>query len=137
MANRSYITVNDIKDALGDSASTNENIYRKIAEAGTAMIENYTHRRFNVENATKYYDGANRLWIDDLLTVSTIKTDEDADGSYETTYTTSDYVLYPLNSYPKLYAEVTHRGDYGTFAPGLRKSVEIVGEWGYGDGEPM
>ncbi len=135
MANRSYITVQDIKDTLGLTASTDDILLRKIAEAGTAQIERYTQRRFNVEHATKYFTGANRLWINDLLSVSTIKLDEDANASFESTLTTSDYVLFPLNDYPKTYLEITEYGDYGTFAYGVKKGVEITGEWGYGDGE--
>ncbi len=135
MANRSYVAVNDIKDTLGITASTSDTLLRKIAENGTSLVEKYTGRRFNVEHRTKYFTGANRLWVDDLLSVSTIKLDEDANASFEATLTTSDYVLFPLNDYPKTYIEVTDYGDYGTFAHGVRKGVEIVGEWGFGDGE--
>ncbi len=135
MSNRSYITVDDIKSTLGLTASTDDVLFRKIAEAGTALIEKYTGRKFNIEHATKYFTGANRLWVNDLLSVSTIKLDEDASGSFETTLTTSDYVLFPLNDFPKTHIEVTEYGDYGTFANSVKKGVEIVGEWGYGDGE--
>ncbi len=135
MANRSYITVDEIKDTLGITVSTDETLLRKIAENGTSLIERYTGRKFNVEHATKYFTGANRLWVNDLLSVSTIKLDEDANASFEATLTTSDYVLFPLNDYPKTYIEITEYGNYGTFANSVKKGVEIVGEWGYGDGE--
>jgi len=135
MANRAYATVDDLKNTLGITSSTDDVLMRKIAEAGTSLIENYTHRKFSVEYATKYFTGANRLWVGDLLSISTIKLDEDANASFEATLTTSDYVLFPLNEYPKTYLEVTEYGNYGTFANGVKKGVEIVGEWGYGDGE--
>lgn len=135
MANRAYVTVQDIKDSLGITSSADDTLLRKIAEAGTKLVESYTGRKFNVELATKYYAGANRLWVNDLLSVSTLKLDEDANASFEATLTISDYVLFPLNDYPKTYIEVTGYGDYGTFANGVKRGVEIVGEWGYGDGE--
>lgn len=135
MANRCYANVQDIKDTLGITASTDDTLIRKIAEAGTALIEKYTGRKFNIEYATKYFTGANRLWVNDLLSISTIKLDEDANASFEATLTTSDYVLFPLNDYPKSYMEVSDYGDYGTFANGVKRGVEIIGEWGYGDGE--
>jgi len=135
MANRSYITVDDVKNSLGITSSTDDTLLRKIAEAGTTLIERHIDRKFNVEHATKYFSGANRLWVNDLLSVSTIKLDEDANASFEATLTTSDYVLFPFNEYPKTYLETTEYGDYGGFATGVKKGVEIVGEWGYGDGE--
>lgn len=131
--NRSYITVQDIKDSLGLTASTDDKLLLKMAESAAKMVENYTGRKFNVETATKYYEGANRVWFDDLLTVSTIKLDEDANASFEATLTTSDYVLYPLNNYPKTYMEIADTSNYGSFAYGVKKGVEIVGTWGYAE----
>ncbi len=131
--NRSYITVPDIKDSLGITASTDDKLLLKMAESAAKMVDNYTGRHFNVETATKYYQGANRVWTDDLLTVSTIKLDEDANASFEATLTSSDYVLYPLNTYPKTYMEVADTSDYGSFAYGVKKGVEIVGTWGYAE----
>lgn len=135
MANRAYCTIQDVKDSLGITSSTDDVLLRKIAEAGTSLVERYTGRRFNIEHETRYFRGANRLWIDDLLIASTIKLDEDENGTFEVTLTTSDFVLFPLNDYPKTYIETTRYGDYGTFANGVKRGVEIVGEWGYGDGE--
>ena len=135
MANRSYVNIEDIKSSLGITVSTDDILLRKIAEAGTTLIERWTDRRFHVEHATRNFSGANRLWMTDLLSVSTIKLDEDADASFEATLTTSDYILFPLNVFPKTYIETTEHGNYGGFATGTKKGVEIVGEWGYGDGE--
>lgn len=135
MANRSYVTVNDIKDSLGITSSTDDVLLRRIAEAGTTLIERFTDRCFQVQRATRYFTGANRLWVTDLLSVSTLKLDEAATGSFDSTLTTSDYVLFPLNEFPKTRIEVSDYGDYGAFATGVTRGVEIVGEWGYGDGE--
>lgn len=133
---RSYVSVQDIKDTLGITASSDDVLLRKIGEASTKMVENFTGRKFNIEHSTKYFTGANRIWFSpDLLSASTIKLDEDANASFEATLTTSDYILFPFNDYPKTYMEVADTSDYGTFAYGVKKGVEITGEWGYGDGE--
>jgi hypothetical protein len=134
MANRCYSNLNDIKTSLGISSSTDDKVMLNALEGATLEIEKYTGRKFNVEYATKYFSGANRLWVNDLLTVSTLKTDTDGNASFETVYTTSDYVLFPLNEYPKTYIEPSDNSDYGSFTSG-KKGVEIVGFWGYGDGE--
>jgi len=130
-----YCSIADLKTSLGITATTDDTVLRKMAEAASRMIDVYTGRRFYVESATKYYDGAGaRLWIDDLLAETTLKTDEDGDATYENTFTTSDYHLYPLNKYPKTYIELSSDSDYGSFGGGIKKAVEIAGTWGYGDG---
>jgi len=90
---------------------------------------------------TKYFDGAVKLWLPDLLSITTLKTDENGDNTYENTLTaTTDYHLYghgledAYNVYPKIYAVINPSGSYSSFANGIRKGVEIAGLWGYGDG---
>ncbi len=136
MANRSYASLKEFKDSLGITASSDDVTILKTLEGATLTIEKYCQRRFQPEHGTKYFTGANRIWVKpDLLSISTLKTDEDGDGTFENTFTTSDYVLFDLNEYPKTYIEISDNSSYGTFGMGSKKGVEIVGEWGYGDGE--
>ncbi len=135
MSNRSFCSLKEFKDNLGITASTDDIAILKTLEGATIAIEKFCNRRFQPEYGTKYFAGANRIWLKpDLLSVSTLKTDEDNDGTFETTYTTSDYNLMPLNEYPKSYIEISDNSDYGTFGAG-KKGLEIVGLFGYGDGE--
>jgi hypothetical protein len=130
-----YISIGDLKTALAITSTTDDVVMRKIADAASRQIDRYCNRKFYVESTTKYYDGAGaRLWIDDLLSITTLKTDEDGDATYENTFDTGDYILYPLNSYPKTSIETSNDGDYGGFGGGVKKGVEIVGKFGYGDG---
>ncbi|MBM3213248.1 hypothetical protein FJZ33_13610, partial [Candidatus Poribacteria bacterium] len=134
----SYCTIGDVKGVLGISATTDDTVIRKICEATSRLIDNYCsgaqRRHFYVESATRYFDGTVPLRIDDLLTITTIKTDEDGDGTFENTLTvTTDYLLYPLNSYPKTKVELSIGGNYGSFGT-TKKGCQIVGVWGYGDG---
>ncbi|MDY6957623.1 MAG: hypothetical protein SVK08_00565 [Halobacteriota archaeon] len=92
-------------------------------------------RYFYARTQTRYFDGAgSTLYIDDLLSVTTLKTDEDGDGTYENTFAATDYLLYPLNGFPYTRIKLSHDSDYGSFAAGIKKGVEIAGLWGYGDG---
>jgi len=80
----SYCTIADVKGLLGITATTDDTIMRKICEAASRSIDQYTNRHFYVESATKYLDGAGRtLWVPDLLSNSTLKTDDTGDGTYE------------------------------------------------------
>jgi hypothetical protein len=131
-----YAGIADLKTALGITSTTDDTIMRKILDASSRLIDKYTSRFFYCETKTKYFDGASsRLWVDDLLSITTLKTDEDGDATYENTLTvTTDYLLYPLNEYPKTRIELSESPTYNSFASGVKKGVEIDGLWGYGDG---
>ena len=99
------------------------------------LLDKWCGRFFFVRDDTRYYDGAGlKLFLpDDLLSITTLKTDEDGDGTYENTLATTDYFLYPLNEYPKIRIEINPNGNYGSFASGIQKGVQIVGSFGYGE----
>jgi len=138
----SYATLSELKAILGVSTTTDDVPMRKILEAASRKIESEMHRHFYCTTETKYFDGALTLWIPDLLSISAtgLKTDEDGDGTFENTFATTDYFLYgggledALNLYPKVCIVINPNGDYGSFANGVKKGVEITGTWGYGDG---
>ena len=132
-----YSTIGDLKNVLGITTTTDDVTMRKMLESASRFIDKWCHRHFFVYSGARYFDGEeNILLIDDLLSVTYFKTDEDLDGVYEKLWTTSDYILYPRNTFPKLWVELTGYGDYGSFAQNLNNSVEITGLWGFGDGTP-
>jgi hypothetical protein len=137
----SYASIGDLKGILGVTSTTDDTVMRKILESASRSIDSYCNRTFVTKTATKYFDGGYSLWLPDLLSVTTLKTDEDGDGTYENTLTTDDYILYgvgledKLNTYPKTELVINYNlGDYGSFASGVQKGVEVAGVWGYGDG---
>ena len=136
-----YASIGDLKGILGITSTTDDVVMRKILEAASRSIDSYTNRTFATQTATKYFDGACTLWLPDLLSITTLKTDEDGDATFENTFDTTDYLLYgtgledSLNTYPKTRLEInSNTGDYGSFASGVQKGVQIAGVWGYGDG---
>ncbi len=70
------------------------------------------------------------LPVPPLIAVSTLKTDEDGDGVFETVWTAgTDYLLYPLNAEVK--DEIRPNPNSGkTFPIGLNR-VEVNGTWGH------
>jgi len=134
-----YASIADLKTALSVTSTTDDVVMRKTIDAASRMIDRYCGRRFYVTSETKYFDGHTPLWIPDLLAVTTLKTDDDGDATFENTFATTDYLLYgpgeedALNKYPRIRIELSTDSDYGSFGAG-KKSVEIVGTWGYGDG---
>ncbi len=135
-----YASIGDLKGILGITSTTDDTVMRKILEAASRSIDSYTNRTFVTQTATKYFDGGYSLWLPDLLSITTLKTDEDGDATFENTFADTDYLLYgtgledSLNTYPKTRLEINSNGDYGSFASGVKKGVELAGVWGYGDG---
>lgn len=139
-----YATIADLKGVLGITSTTDDTVMRKMLEAASRSIDHYCNRFFYTQSATKYFDGAKTLWVPDLLSITTLKTDEDGDGTYENTFQVAtepiDYLLYgtgledSYNTYPKTRIEIAENSDYGSFASGVKRGVQIVGLWGYGDG---
>jgi hypothetical protein len=114
----------DIQLALRAAArAVDEMCARRFwADADTAQIRYYTPHR------------SDHLYIDDLITLTTLKTDEGRDGTYENTWASADYWLQPLNaatdSEPYTAIEVNPEGDVHFF-PGYTKSVQITGKFGW------
>ena len=133
----SYADLTMLKSAsyLNISVTTHDVYFRRLLEQASRMIDKYCDRYFYCYSGTKYYDGAIIIYPkDDILSITTLKTNEDGDATFENTFTTSDYHLYPLNDLPKIRVEINPDGDYGSFASGIKKGVQIIGIFGYGDG---
>ena len=99
------VTEDDLKEVLGIAVAdtTDDNRLTMAADAATQMIQAYCNRHF-VQQATVSARTlvASTPWmieVDDISTATglIIKTDEDADGTFETTWASTDYQLEPLN----------------------------------------
>lgn len=131
-----YATVTDIKSSsyLNISVTDYDTYFRRLLDSASREFDRLCDRFFYCWEGIRYFDGTGlKLFTDDLLSIATLKTDEDGDGVYENTFATSDYIKYPLNGYPKTKLEIASGGDYGSFASGVGNGVQITGVFGYGD----
>ena len=138
-----YTDLPSLRDKLGfEKSSTlkHDAALEKLIEAVSRWIDEHTKRRFYAATETRYYTATfhDDCTVDDLLSVTTLKTDDDGDGTFETTWTTSDYTLYPLNAaldgLPFTNIKTSVDGDQ-TF-PRLQRGVEIAGSFGYSSTTP-
>jgi len=139
MAN--YGTYTDLaraKGLLGITDDSDDSELLLQLEGASRDIDRHCHRHFYTVTDTRYpeaYDDDGRLWTDDLLAVTSISMDADADATYEATLATTDYILRPLNGWPKTYIEWDRRqGDYTTWPKSVQMGIRIIGTWGHGDG---
>ncbi len=113
-------------------------------EAISRLIDERCDTTFYARTETRTFcpQFGDLLWLeDDLISITTIKSDEDGNDSYETTWATTDYWLEPRNARiktneadkkPYRQIRINPNGNYG-FIKG-RHSIQIAGSWGYTDG---
>lgn len=134
-----YCGLATLKARVNITGTGDDTALRLLLEAASRAVDKYCHRWFYAISATRYYAGAGNeffLNADDLLSITTLKTDEDGDGTFENTLTeNTDFFLYPLNEYPKTRAEINPEGSYSMFGAGTPRGVQIVGLFGYGTGD--
>ena len=132
-----YATLDDLKALFTVTTAEENTQLLRLLTAASRQIERpkLAGRYFYCYEGTRYFAGGhNQLWLpDDLLSITTLKCDFDGDGTYEVTMATTDYHLYPLNTYPKILLMANSHGDYSSFAPGQPKGVEIDGVFGFAD----
>lgn len=141
MATGDYCDLSELKAELWPQGSTPDDaddvILENVVASVSRWIDHYTGTRFYTTSAdeSRYYtpEEATILYTDDIISITTLKTDEDGDRTYEVTWDTGDYDLMPLNasldSQPYRWIEITPLGDY--VFPIIRRGVEIAGKFGY------
>lgn len=133
----SYVSRDNLKLRSGDSATTDDTLYRSVLENITELIDAYTGRTFRVFTATQIVGATHGGLIDvpDLLAVTTLKTDDDDDLTYENTWVANtDYELRPYNAAvqkrPYWQIAVRTNGNY-SFPVSRQQAIQIVGKFGY------
>lgn len=95
-----YCSLTDVKDALrlGADDTVDDGLLEVAIEAASREIDGYCERRFVSETVTRVYIPTDSFLvdIDDLQSVTTLKTSPDGDA-FSVTWTDSDYQLEPLN----------------------------------------
>jgi hypothetical protein len=130
-----YATLADVKTRLQINDTTDDTVLEAVITAVSRWIDAYCNRRFFAVAETRYYTSIDGIWlhIDDLLSITTLKTDEDGDGVYETTWALTDYKKHPINAsldgWPYTSISVTAFGN--RYFPRYDSSVELAGSYGF------
>jgi hypothetical protein len=143
-----YATLDEVRRRIPHAEDDDNDDLESIIEGVSRFIDSDRGRRFYAASETRYYVPASNdlVVVDDLLSVTTLKTDEDGDGTFERTWTASDYLLAPYNAnldgMPYTSIERAFQGSF-LFPLGSRRSragvrsqvgfrsVEILGSFGY------
>ena len=136
-----YLELAILKDAMKIGDSTDDARLEAVIAAVSRKIDEETHRRFYAASETRYYTACrgDELLVDDLLSVTTLATDGNADRTYSTTWAATDYDLCPFNAAldgrPYTSLRTTPLGRY-SFLAGAEKAVKIAGSFGYAAATP-
>ena len=135
-----YCSLAELKERLwpiGVVDAQYDTLLDQVATAVSRLIDGYCGRRFYAVTETNYFTRTTPyvVLVEDLLTVTTLKTDADGDRTYESTWAATDYDLEPYNAarlsparpYTRI---VTAPNGVYTF-PNVRKGIEIAGSWGF------
>lgn len=140
---RLYCTPEQLKSRTGISDSLDDNEILSACEAVARWIDNYCDRQFFRITATRTFApcGQYSLDVDDLVSVTTLKTDATGDGTFETTWSAPDYQLLPVN--PAAYGETRPYTSiravgtqlfpviYGGSLLARADLVQVAGVWGW------
>lgn len=140
--NQSYVELEEFKATAELTGKTfADGDIRTALIAASRGIEDALGRRFYPDaDATqiRYYtpELPHRLWIDDLITLTSFQTDDGGDGTFENTWTeVTDFVLGPLNAAadgkPYMYVEVNAAGSQRLPCNGYPRSVKVTGKFGW------
>lgn len=117
-----YCTLAEFKDynKITSTNATDDGVIEDIIEGISRDIDKKCGRVFFQANATRYFNTKNsrRLEVDDIYTTSglTIYTSLNSDGTYEYTWTSTDYELTPYSpdfGFPYTGIEIAIDGNYG------------------------
>lgn len=136
----SYAELSDLKDRLNVTDTTFDTQLTSVLAAVSRAIEAFCHRQFNTDNvatARTYYPvNAGMVHVDDFHvdTGLVVETDDNDDGTFETTWDSSDYQLEPLNrlrhgeTWPWWRIKAVKSRD---FPIKRRATVSVTAQWGW------
>jgi len=136
-----YVGLEEFKTTLEMAAETFADADITIAlSAASRGIDEMCGRRFYPDAdaaQVRYYSPwrSDSLLIDDVITITSLKTDDSGDGTFENTWTlNTDYVRQPLNAVADLepWTQLCRHPTGSFYFPsGYPRSVELTGKFGW------
>lgn len=133
-----YCTLAEVKAAMRVTDSVDDTLIENSIEGASRRIDGYCSRFFYQTSKTVTFYAANsyRLQIPDLVSVTTLKTDNDGTGTFTTTWTVNtDYIFEPLDAalQTRPYRAIAATGGktFPLYYSPDPPTVQVVGVWGW------
>ncbi len=140
MLGDSYATTAELKAYLAITDSTDDTLLGDALSSASRLIEQHCNRQFNKTTSASarvyYADTCYRVAVDDFHTTTdlVVKYSTGDDGTYDTTLTTADYQLLPLNGivngeqgwpYSRIVTQTA------ILPAAVRPQVQVTAQWGW------
>jgi hypothetical protein len=141
-----YVTLDDLTDWLdGQVGPAQQADAERAVETASRWVDEYCGQHFFASSETRVFDACSSVRVElggfnQLVSVTTLKTDDNLDGTFETTWSSStDYQLLPrlvtaqpdTRSYTGVHAIGSKSFPLRTSTTSRYGLVEIVGSWGW------
>lgn len=133
-----YVTLNLLKSSLQIEDNFLDEFLELAIESASRQIDAATERTFYQENAeTRIFTPRDSYVteIDDLRTLTSLKTSSSADGNFDITWATKDFQLEPLNGkaggieFPA--TRIRAVDEYLFTIDDKEATVQVTGDWGW------
>lgn len=132
-----YSTVASLKTRLGISDTTDDTTLGLILTGVCRAIDGHCGQSFYQDSSAsvRYFTAQDKrtVFVDPLVSVTTLATDSDIDRTYSQTWATTDYDLMPANASsrnrPYTWIEQAPDGDYNF--PTRSLGVKLTAVWGW------
>jgi hypothetical protein len=138
-----YTTLAEVKAILRITDDVDDGLLETCVEAASRQIETHCERVFLPTTATRLFtpEDSYLCSIDDLSTLTTLKTSSGANGDFNITWEATDLQLEPLNgltgSAYSPYTRIRAIGDYVFPSVMGEATVQVTGVFGYGTSVPI
>lgn len=132
-----YATLAQIKRSLDITDGVDDDLLELAVETASREIDAACERQFYQTTTSRIYTPTDSYIteIDDVTTVTAIKTSSAADGNFDITWTPTDYQLEPLNGLTGgiavPYTFIRAVGDYTFPRSGGEATVQVTGTFGF------
>lgn len=133
-----YCTLNEVKAACRITDNNDDTLLENCIESASRRIDGFCNRFFYQRTATSVLLYAGNLYfvtVPDLVSVTTLATDNAGDGTFSTVWSATDYQLEPLDrglqSRPATAVRAVAGKSFPLFAVPRRPGVQITGTWGW------
>ena len=132
-----YTDLTTIKLSLGITDNVDDTWLEICVTAASRAIDSFTERVFYTTEGSRVYIPYDNFLveIDDLASLTTLKTSTNVDGVFDQTWGTNDRQLEPLNGIaggiPSPTTHIRAVGDYWFPTAGQEATVEVTGTFGW------
>lgn len=137
-----YCTLAQLKAALRITDNVDDSLLEDSINGASRQIDGYCERNFYSTSATRVFTPQNSTIceIDDLVSLTTLKTSTNGNGTFDVTWAATDYQLEPLNGIASgiatPYTRIRAIGNYlfpefPIWGGNYEATVQVVGTFGY------